>query len=344
MKNRLFIQLGRVGDILNVLPLCKHWRDTTGLCPWLMVADKFLQVLDGVTYVQPLLFSGDFENMVGAWPLAETVANEEQMQSEIVCTQIYGDAIAANHTASSFVRQSWDQVPGAPPWGTLPLVFDRRDASREVGVKSFLTQRTAGKPYVVLALSGNSSPFPHAAELQRYLRAKLGKDFAIVDVSAFVAPRFYDLIHLIEGAHCVVTIDSGLLHLAHAAPDTPVVAFITREPSKWHGTAWRPNHAARFYYDEAPECFAEVVEQIASAGSRPVTLIHHASAFFGTPDEETQRRLTFAGKTWAAEYVTGRWIPVFVKEEGARTSKDIGDKFPVPFLRDVINADRKSVV
>src|SRR5258707_5981078 len=55
----------------------------------------------------------------------------------------------------------------SPAWGTLPLVFDRRDVTREAAVKEQLLARSGGKPYVLLALSGTSSPFAPAHELAR---------------------------------------------------------------------------------------------------------------------------------------------------------------------------------
>lgn len=336
MKRRLYIQLGRAGDILNVLPLLRLDFERTAQRPLLLVAEPYRPLLDGVAYVEPIVWRGAFEDVAGAWPVAEELAKRHD--AELVPTQIYGNNITTIRTASSFARQSWDQAPGAPPWGTLPLVFDRRDPTREAGVRNQLLQRAAGKPYIVMALAGESSPFEHAGALRSYVRNKLGRDFAIVDVSGFLAPRFYDLLALLEGAHAIVTVDSGVLHLAHAAPSTPVIAFVAREPTKWHGTAWRPQHAARFYYDEAPECFASLVETIYTP-TLYQPMIQHVWSHFGAVDEETARRMEFARATWRAEYAaTARWIPRPVENDfGLRTSAAIGDPRPVGYVADAID-------
>lgn len=339
MKPRVYIQLGRAGDILNVLPLLRRDHQRTGRRSVILVSEPYRDLLDGVTYVEPRVFRGPFEAINQAWPIAEKIAAE--IEGEIICTQIHGDAISAQHRAWSFLRESWDQVPGAPPWGDLPLVFDRRDPSRAAGVRAQLTQRASGRPYIVTALSGTSSPLPMANELMRYLRAKLGSEFAIVDVSGYSAPRFYDLIGVIEGAHAVLAVDSGVLHLAHAAPHVPVVAFITRDPSRWHGTPWRPQHKARFFYDAAPECFADVVEELRSPGGRAPRIVHAVAEPPVDVDDETARRIDFATHNWAREYGNGIWTWPAMTENSSkrRTSSDspINDERSAPFLRDVVD-------
>lgn len=341
MKPRLYIQLGRAGDVLNVLPLCKRDFDRTGERPLLMVGQSFASILDGVTYVEPIVWAGAFEDIGGALKVAERIA--ESRGAQIVCTQIYAQGLCSAEQCSSFMRESWDRVPDAPAWGSRPLVFDRRDIPREVGVCNNLLQRSTGKPYIVLALSGTSSPFPQNVDLSRYLRNKLGKEFDFVDVSGFVAPRFYDLLTLLEGAHALVTVDSGILHLAAAVPSLDVVAFITRWPSKWHGSPWRPQQVARFFYDEAPECFLEIVYALTAAadGRRPPTIWHAWSHFqLEGLDEDTQRRMNFARRTWEAEYPLANWRECeFRAADSRRSSADapINDPRPMPYWHDIVN-------
>lgn len=263
-----FLQLGRAGDVLNILPLA--WRDytTTGQRPLVMVNEAYSPLFDGCGYVDCLPVTNKFEDIAGAWPKAEAAAKEHG--AKLVCTQIYGENLATAETCSSFMRESWAQVPNSPAWGTLPLIFDKRDRVRERAVSRNLLQNATGKPYIVLCLSGTSSPFPGNRELKLFLRRKLEKDFDLVDVSAFIAPRFYDLLGVMEGAHCIVSVDTGLLHLAHACPKVPVVAFITRQPSPWHGSPWRPSHVARFFYDEMPERFGDVAEAVRFSNAKTI--------------------------------------------------------------------------
>lgn len=338
-RNRLYVQLGRAGDILNVLPLLLRDFTETGNRPWLLVAEEFRELLDGVNYVVLAVYEGSFEDSLGAYNHAEKIASVSDL--EIVCTQIYGREIHCGEKCSSFLKESWARVPDAPAWGSLPLVFDRRDLSREVGVRNHLLQRSTGKPYVVLALSGRSSPFPEHADLSRYLRNKLGHKFEFVDVSAFLAPRFYDLLTLLEGAHAIVSIDSAVLHLAAAVPLVPVVALITRDPTPWHGSAPRPQQVVRFFYDEAPGCFAAVAYWVAIARDQlaaPAFL--HAWCPPSDHDADGERRSHFARATWYWEGVHSgvqwrdRRFPI---NDTARTSKSVGDSRGAPFMKDVID-------
>src|SRR4051812_1661114 len=120
--NRLYLQLGRAGDVLNLLPLCRRDFLATGERPLLMVAPPFASLLEGVGYVEPVIYPGKFEDIAGAYRAAENIA-AMRGDLEIVCTQIYAEGLACEEACSSFMRSSWDRVPNSPPWGTLPLVF-----------------------------------------------------------------------------------------------------------------------------------------------------------------------------------------------------------------------------
>lgn len=335
MKPRLYVQLGRLGDILNVLPLCHRDFIETGIRPVLMVAETYLPILDGVTYVEPLPWGGEFENVGGALAAAAGVASDRGLA--VVCTQIYGRDIYVPEICSSFLRESWARTPAPPPWGSLPLIFDRRDETRETHVKRQLLKRASpGKPYIVLAMNGTSSPFLHYAQLSAYLRNKLGREYDLIDVSAYIAPRFFDLLTLLQDAHALLTIDSAVLHLAAAVPALPVVALITREPSTWHGSAWRRQHFARFFYDECPDAFRDIGNALLIARSTMRTMIRHVSTMAPNPDDETRRRCEFARATWARERLLfPNWIECpFEDKDAKRTSTE---ERPMPYLLDVIN-------
>ena len=48
-----FIQLGRMGDIMILLPAMKHLHDKAGVKPVMAVSTEFASILDGVGYVEP---------------------------------------------------------------------------------------------------------------------------------------------------------------------------------------------------------------------------------------------------------------------------------------------------
>ena len=357
-KPRIYVQLGRAGDILNVLPLCRRDYMATGVKPQLMVCTEYLSLLEGCSYVEGIGFPGPFEDVARATMAAERMALASGR--EMVCTQIYGHGLYCAQLCWSFMRESWACVPDAPPWGSLPLVFDKRDRDREASVKAQLLRqvKAPGHPYIVLAIEGTSSPFPHGQELKRELcRRAEGVGVGVVDVSGFMASRFFDLIGLLEGATALVTIDSGLLHLAPAVPTLPVVALVTREPDTWHGSPWRPQQVARFFYDQFPEVMKEVAE--AAVFGEPLLrhrsehqTINHVWAHFGqrSISEATRRRMSLARSTWNNEaQATGLWRDrEFKQEESRRNSSSVGDTAPLPYIRDmieyVLNFDPQGIV
>lgn len=341
MKPRIFCQLGRSGDILNMLPLCAWSFAATGIKPQLMVCREFIPLLEGCGYVEPIGYDGLFEDVARASMIAWDMA--QRGGREMICTQIYGHNFASAQSCWSFMRESWACVPDAPAWGTLPLVFDRRDMDRERGITDQLLRQFEHPdwPFIVLALSGTSSPFPQGPELKREIvrRAAVAK-INVVDVSAFMAPRFYDLLDLLERAFGLVTIDSGLLHLAHAVPSLPVVALITREPDLWHGSPYRAQQVARFFYDQFPEILPEVAEAAFTATPANHPLIHHVWSHWGQQSlsPTTRRRMSLAQATWASEArATGLWRDCEFKwEDAARNSSDVGDDVPTAYVRDMI--------
>jgi hypothetical protein len=337
MKTRpkFFLQLGRAGDILNVLPLLRRDAEEHGEpCP-IMVGRAYERLFEGVTYAVPIFYEGKFEDVARASIEAGKLA--AVLGRELICTQIYGDKFWVPLTCWSFMRQSWAQCPDAPAWGTLPLVFDNRDRQREADVIQQLRRGKPG-PYVVCALSGTSSPFEHALEVLEGLR---GAGVDVVDVSGFLCDRFQDLLGLLEGAHAIVAVDSGVLHLAHAVPEVPVVALITRDPSKWHGSAWRRQHKARFFYDEMPEMLEALIHcvQLARNAVGP-RILHVYTHLEKGASADTVRRNNFAASTWVPEYQTARWVSLpFGETNLTRSSGDapIDDERPIPFMHDVIN-------
>ena len=343
MKPRLFVQLGRAGDILNMLPLCRSNYAVTGIKPQLMVCREFVSLLEGCAYVEPIAWDGIFEDVARASMVAWNMA--QKSGREMICTQIYGHNFASAQVCWSFMRESWACVPDAPPWGSLPLVFDRRDADRERGVTAQLLRQFSHPewPFVVLALSGTSSPFPYSQELKREVLSRAAAvKINVIDVSAFLAPRFFDLLDLLEHAYGLVTIDSGLLHLAHAVPALPVVALITRDPDLWHGSPWRTQQVRRYFYDEFPEVTKEAAEAAVLGSDLPAhPTIYHVWSHWGQRNlpETTRRRMSLARSTWNNEYrATGLWQDCEFKwEDAARNSADIGDDVPMAYVRDMID-------
>lgn len=336
---KLFLQLGRVGDVLNVLPLAKAHKDRTGETPWFMVARDFASVLDGVSYVEPVVWDGPFEQvMPAAWKARKMTAN-------IDFCQIYGAGLVAPQRCSSFARESWAQAGSTDPWGSLPLVLDRRDPERERALARRVlpeSDEDDRRPLVLLALGGHSSPFPFRYSLERFLRSYFGAEFLIVDLTDVKAERFHDLLVLYARARLLVAVDTGHQHLAAAFPDLDVVSLVTRDPSGWHGSPWREQHVARLYYDEFPRLVderedAHVFWRRILESPRRARFVHAWADWREELDVLAEARHRIARASWELEARVATWADrEFKRTDARRTGREIGDPAELHFVRDAI--------
>ena len=332
---RIFVQLGRLGDILNILPLVKRYHDQTGEVPILQVAAEFMTVLEGVSYCRALPWFGPWD-----YPLA-AMREASKVSLDITLCQIHGAGLSAPRRADSFAREAWLSAGADVPWGSLPLVFDRRDYQREADLVSACSDApmTPPRKLVLFAGSGKSSPFPFSKWLTKILPNMLGQEYRVLDLSNIHAHRFYDLLGLFDRAHCLISIDTAHQHLAAAVPSLPVIALVTRDPCAWHGSPWRPQQVARFAYDEFPKAFDSLAEAVQTARSLQPTIVHAWCDWRDKPPgPDALRRAAVAQASWQIEYATGRWLPCEMKQEDtARTGQVLGDPHPVPFIHDVMN-------
>lgn len=335
MKNRrCFIQLGRVGDILNALPLAKHYHDQTGEIPLFMVAGEFASVLEAVSYVQPFIFLGPWEKIMMA------ILEARKITPDIVVCQIHGDGLCNPRETFSFARESWLSAGAAIPWGSVPLVIDRRDRDREEMAAEPLLQNLCGRKVVLYAGRGTSSPFPFSKPLLEYLKKAMEPEVEVLDLSVVSLPRFTDLCGLFERANCLIAIDTAHQHLAAAFPGLPVVALCTRDPSAWHGSPWRKEHVGRYFYDDFPAACPLVARDVVRAlsGALPRKIIHVWADWRTERTEESARRADVAQASWITEYETGRWTPCQVLHEGRRDGTEIGDPHNVNYVHDTVGA------
>lgn len=265
---KLYVQLGRAGDIMSILPLL--WRDAqTGQKSRLMVASEFAGLLDGISYVDPVIYDGPHYELDKAVNLAR------QKSKEVVVTQFNGpreviDAVTRSQKpgqATSFEKDMWRVTGRLKEWDDcLPLTFDRRDAGREQelvrSVKLHLKGKWPSKPLLLLALKSNSSPFPYAELLWNLVTLKFGKTWRILELPQ--AERIYDLLALYEKATLLIAVDSAPLHLAWACRKLPVFALTQDRPMLWHGSSWRPNHWWHCRYHDFPERAVEMMTAVES--------------------------------------------------------------------------------
>ena len=341
MNDVCVVELGRYGDIINILPILQHINNEYGK-PTLMVSREFADLLDGVSYVTPHVVSLRNDE------LAQAVAIARKQYKHVLCAQIWGGpAYLQERLCPSYNMESWRMCGflnrfDDDRWRPL---FDKRDEEREQTIVMKLKDE---RPMVMVNLNSVSSPFPYGASLSAEIYRRFGKLFNIVDISKLKLHRIYDLLGLMNFADCLVTVDSAPLHLAAASP-VPVVALVNDHP--WLGTSPRCWNCYVFSYANFSHgnVLNKIGEMVRDAhthfprkqasiqlSSPPSRNIFHCYERHADSEPRDKSRKADMQKSWKALYKAGV-IPVCLDENFyPRDARSIGETRPLPFLRDVL--------
>ncbi len=320
---KTYVQLGRAGDILTILPLLKAAPERCAL----MVAEEYAGLLDGVSYVEPVIYKG------AHYEIGNAVAQAQEEKRDWICTQVNGPMAAVSEIVykragqdcaktTSFQKEMFRVAGRMTEWdNNYPLLFDQRDYARED--KLCAEWMKPGKKYVLVALDGHTSPFPYKA-LALELLKHCG--YSVLDLSRVKAERLYDMLGLYERAMCLVAIDSAPLQLARGCLTLPVLALANDAPLLWHGSSWRPNHFWYCRYKDFPLRAVEMIETIREIPRfrfkkvQGRIVVHFWNAYAGEKCERPE--------DW--------WhpLPITVGACGRDSAMMLKDPKRLPFLRD----------
>lgn len=249
-----YLLLGRTGDICSILPMLKHESESG---PVRLVTNKeYSPLLEGVSYVEPLLVEHTVKDLQAAWQYARATCGE--------VTSLHAVTNDEPARMTSFVKEMWRRGGWRDQWDDQkPLVFDKRSAERESRLMDEFVPKKKGrwdKKLVLVSTEGISSPFPYKDLLYGILKLGLPSEFVVVPLPR--AERFYDLLALYERAWCLISTDSAPLHLANALPKLPVLALTNDAPMLWNGSPWRPNHVFYCRYSDFPNRAVQMVETV----------------------------------------------------------------------------------
>jgi len=346
------VNAGRYGDIIAFLPVLYSEYQETGIKPRLVVAKEYADLLDGVSYVDPLVFDGAFEDVAGAIQFAkqfgDTVKTSQVVGiSDVIVSQVYGNSHAPKIVCDSFQKDAWKLAGKLDLWPNQPpLIFDNRNRKREAKLTKGIPM---DKPWLVVSTGGFSSPFPYNDLLWEILNHSL-PEFHIIDLSKIKAERFYDLLGIMDhpNTDAMILTDSGPLHLAYASKK-PVHALVTDTPTMWHGAAWRPCFASYTRYKNFPRDVTRILNLIRNPVPKPKypSIIH---VYQRTPwaTGEEKRRNDVASKTWDAIgcFDLGLDDNCFVRHSGNVIPNE---KKNIPMIKDMlrmacIGRDDKDVI
>ena len=332
----VYINMGRYGDAIASIPLCYHYWKKTGKKCALMVAKEFSSFFDGVSYIIPEIWTGDFKDV----PEAIAHCNRRGYQN-IHVAQVYGRGITPGRTTSSFILESWSQVGMLDQFDRIPMVFDRRNGTREAKLTEMFVW---DKPVILVAADGHSAPVPFRDELFSLLRNHVGERALVVDMADIKVDYLHDFLGLFDKAACLVTGDTAFGQLA-CASKIPVCALIAYLPTTWHSSPQREQHNSYIRYNEWAERKAELLDAVDSCltprsildlSDRPM-ITHVWTGNSSNPD--TLRRINTAKQTWnreAGSYQNWREIR-FTDDLHTRSALDLGEKVALPYIHDMMD-------
>jgi hypothetical protein len=257
INQRTFIQLGRAGDVILLMPAMRWLYLNEGVKPRLITSAEFGPILDGVSYVEPVVLD------VHWWyGMKEATEYAKKFFGGATVVQCHADKWVVNLQEYPTFMESTHSRTGVPweHFTTLPMVFDRRSPERELKH----LPSTNGKPLIAVNMVGFSSPFPHANEMWKILNSVRDRAH-IIDLSTMKLPRIYDLLGLFDRAVGTIHIDTSTLHLAHGSP-SPYIAF-TR--GGWATSTPRGNCVLKMEYAEFNKRKLEIVNTIESWLPKP---------------------------------------------------------------------------
>jgi hypothetical protein len=263
------LMLGKAGDLLNTIPAYAAIAAKTGHPVRVIVSQKFSSVLEGASYVEPIITGLDW--IVG-------VPEARRIYPQSICCQFWLDPDAPEFNLARTVRPPVttltingrtmsfslrdDQSYDSAMWRRLgfsrkamlaaPLVLDRRDAARESELAAPYLR--SNKPLLLVNLVSPSSPFTFLPEVVGEL-VKLAPRFTLVDLSRIRGVKLFDMLGLYDRAAGMVTCDSSTLHLAPASK-LPYAAFTA---DGWRGSTPRGNCAWSCPYSEAMDRLQELL-------------------------------------------------------------------------------------
>jgi len=328
----VFVMLGRYGDICNVLPMLKAEADA-GRRPTLVVSKDFADILDGVSYVDRIVWEGAYDQLPDA---LRWLKRSKGIHAPVVC-QFHRHPFDKARLTDSYQREVWRLAGRLAQFeGRSQLLFDNRDAGRERALCWEIVKDRDDNPMIVLvALESASSPIPDETKksIMAAIRARFSKAF-VVDLSAIKAERIYDLLSVYEMSSCLVSADTAHLHLSRDSK-VPVVALIN---DGWRGSVPNRNVQLALRYSEmtAGRIVTAIENSIlaepdkSSPAIDAVVKIYHVVDGFGYKE-----RHRIAEATWGSAQKEG--IETTKMEGYLRDAKtELNDPRALPFLKDIL--------
>lgn len=241
------IQLGKIGDILNAVPIAQELTRRNGEPPYFVVSRQYAHILDRIPNVEPVIYEGVWDDLSGAIKWAK------RQFEKVIVTQTYGKDMPIEHRCSSWQLDAYERAGMLELWDKLTLEIPRDENMDAV----------CHYPTILLADHSESSPFFQKEELYAILRDNFPLH-CVIRLSDYKLHNFCDFVNWYDKNEAIVCVESAHLHLTRATK-TPVVALAADKPSQWNGSAWSKRYAFHCRYSDFDQRKGEMIEALANA-------------------------------------------------------------------------------
>jgi hypothetical protein len=323
-----FVQLGRIGDILNIIPVLRFW---SSICynekiPMLVYSD-YLHVLSRIGYIHQLQWTGDLNDLKGATEYAKSMYDKHW-----VC-QLFSNEGLSKPILSNYNLDQWYHCGEHNNFKAYPLEFDQRNYKAEE--QWFAKNRKTSNPLICYNLDGTSSPFYSKDAVLAMLNKKFG-DCELWNLSDLRTGYYSDQLIALDRCDALVTIDTSTLHLAQASHCRYIAMLSNTHGNGWSATKTRRDAELSVGYGDVKKSMREIESSIRKSidkSSWKPNRVWHVVQRRHVSDGRVSR----AEQQWNRLYADGVMSPIHVWSTNRNAKDSIKDKRSLPYLRDVLS-------
>lgn len=247
-----FIALGKIGDVLNALPIlssrCLKQKSPANL----VISKQYSGVVQGLDYIKTDVLSIHWQD------LEEGLKYAKRRYDKVLVPSTFGKSVSIQHRLPSWQLDSYARCGELHNFDKLPLVIPRPPNAKEL-----VARHMGERPTILFADKGESSPFESADHLAGRLQSEFGASHQIVRLSSIRLEKFTDFVALYDAAACLIVTETSHLHLSKAA-NIPIFALATDTPERWHGSAWSHKFKLHIRYSQFKRREQELIAGIRS--------------------------------------------------------------------------------
>lgn len=311
-QSQTMVVLGRNGDLISSLPLARFLHNGNPIR--IVTSREYIKLLDGVSYATPIPWEFEYTKLSHCLHWLRRHGIHKPYICQSYCHPDCNKGLPYQEDAY--------RIAGFQNlFGSLPLIFDRRNPDREYKLMETLP---IGKPWIAVSTEGISSPCPSLKDLIPTLVEQY-PEYEFIDLAKVKAHRLYDIIGILDNCDLLISIDTVWLHLARAA-ECPVFAVLN-DLDPWRASVPPPATIRQFGYKNVTTGL--VAQAFGEFASRKEPAVWHCAQIWGQ-----EERNMVAYRSW--KKLRDRGMKCSYTVEHKRTFDEGHRK--LPFIPDLLES------